>query len=85
MAKTPPDPMIAALQEAQRAERAQAARARRAALMRRLVAVMITLIVAAAVTAWILARRQEVADQTPPADCIGRSQDIGCGGVVPAP
>jgi heme/copper-type cytochrome/quinol oxidase subunit 2 len=85
MAKTPPDPMIAALQAAQREERAQAARARRAALMRRTIAVVITLIVAAAVTAFILAHRQEVADQTPPADCTGRAQDIGCGGVVPAP
>ena len=81
MARRKDDPEIAAIREAQRAEAREVAAARRKAFVRWLLTVLLAAAVAGAVGWWIIAHSEEIANQTPPADCTPPAVDLGCGGV----
>lgn len=84
MARRELDPMAAMIREEASRARRGLAKASRAQLLRRIILLTLTSWVLAGVAWWIVSNKDTISHQTPPADCIGRSQDIGCGGVVPA-
>lgn len=46
---------------------------------------MVVALLVAAVAWWLYDHRDEIGNQTPPADCTPPAVTLGCGGVSPAP
>lgn len=81
MARRKVDPEEAAMREMQRAAAREEAAARRKAFLRNVFAVLLAAIVAGGLAWWIFTHADEIAEQTPPADCTPPAVDLGCGGV----
>jgi hypothetical protein len=79
MARKPVDPMLAALQAEQREADRAAARERNRRRLRTFASVVVAAVACAALGWFLITHRDDIARNTPPADCTPPTVDIGCG------